>query len=60
MEFVKILLAFFLPPVAVAMHRGLDEHFWFNLCLTLFGCWVPGIFHAFYVIAKDPPDGNND
>ena len=50
---VKVVCAVLLPPLAVALHRGLvDGHFWLNLALTLLGCWVPGVVHAIYVIAR--------
>jgi len=49
----KFVCAVLLPPLAVALHRGLsNSHFWLNVLLTLFGCWVPGIVHAIYVIAR--------
>ena len=61
MEFVKIIAAIFLPPLAVGLHLGVnDAHFWFNLCLTIFGCWLPGVLHAFYVLTKEIPNGSED
>ena len=46
---IKLLAAFFLPPLGVAMEVGLGGQFWLNLILTLF-FWVPGMIHAFYII----------
>ncbi len=49
MTLVRIILALFLPPVAVFLTVGLGMHFWLSLVLTFFG-WLPGVVHAFYVI----------
>ena len=46
---IKILIAIFLPPLAVFLEVGLGTHFWINLILCFF-FWVPGILHALYVI----------
>ncbi len=51
MSILQIILAIFLPPVAVAMSKGLSGAFWLNLLLTILGI-VPGIIHAFYVLTK--------
>ncbi len=51
MELIKILLAIFLPPVAVFLQVGIGKHFWINIILTLLG-YIPGIVHAVWVIAK--------
>lgn len=49
MNIVKIILAIFIPPVAVFMSVGLTLHFWINLVLTLVG-GLPGVIHALYVV----------
>lgn len=51
MDIVRILLAFFLPPLGVFLQVGLGLHFWLNILLTLCG-WLPGIIHALWVILK--------
>jgi uncharacterized membrane protein YqaE (UPF0057 family) len=51
MSIVQIILAIVLPPVAVAMDKGLSGAFWLNVLLTLIG-WLPGVIHAFYVLSK--------
>jgi len=48
---IKILIAIFLPPLAVFLEVGLGTHFWINLILTFF-FWIPGLLHALYVIFK--------
>lgn len=51
MDIIRILLAFFLPPLGVFLQVGLGLHFWLNILLTLCG-WLPGIVHALWVILK--------
>ena len=46
---IKILIAIFIPPLAVFLEVGLGLHFWINLILT-FMFWVPGLLHALYII----------
>ena len=50
-KLVMILLAIFLPPVAVGLKRGLGKDLLINilLCLLLF---FPGMVHALWVIAN--------
>jgi uncharacterized membrane protein YqaE (UPF0057 family) len=47
---ILIIVAIFLPPLAVFMMVGLGRDFWINLILT-FLLWVPGTMHALYLIA---------
>ena len=47
---ILIILAIFLPPLAVFLMVGLGRDFWINLILTLLG-WLPGVVHAIYLIA---------
>jgi len=51
MDVITILTAILLPPLAVFLEVGMTTHFWINLILTLLG-YVPGILHAFWVIAN--------
>lgn len=51
MSILEIILAIFIPPLAVALRYGLTGTFWLNLLLTLLGGF-PGIIHAFYVLSK--------
>jgi uncharacterized membrane protein YqaE (UPF0057 family) len=51
MDIIRIIIAIFLPPVAVFTQVGLGKHFWINCLLTLCG-WLPGVIHALYVIGK--------
>lgn len=55
MDFLRLVVAFFLPPLGVFMQERLGKRFWLNVVLTLLG-YLPGIVHAVYVILKyDPP-----
>ena len=44
-----VVLAFLLPPAAVALRDGIGTSFVINLILTLF-MWIPGVIHALMVI----------
>ena len=50
-DFIRIIIAVFLPPVGVALQVGLRTPFWINLILTLLG-YVPGIVHAIWIIVR--------
>ncbi len=51
MTLIRIILCFFLPPLAVFLTVGLRMHFWLNIVLTLLGI-VPGMIHALWVVAR--------
>ncbi len=52
MKIVRILLAIFLPPIAVFLQRGISGQFFLNILLTLcFG--LPGSIHALYLMLKE-------
>ena len=46
---IKLIAAFFIPPLGVFLEVGLSGAFWLNILLTLLG-FIPGIIHAFYII----------
>ena len=48
---ILILLAIFLPPVAVFLKDGVGKHLFINivLCLVFF---VPGMMHAIWLVTK--------
>ncbi|KAL3230140.1 Protein SNA4 [Nakaseomyces bracarensis] len=51
-DILLIILAFFLPPVAVGLRSGLaSSELWLNVILTIVG-GVPGVIHAIYYILK--------
>lgn len=49
-----LIVAFFLPPVAIALLRGFGAHFWLNIVLWILSCGILGIIHAFYVVLTAP------
>lgn len=51
-DMIRLIVAFFIPPLGVALQVGLGMQFWLNLLLTIFG-YVPGIIHAFWVILRE-------
>jgi len=53
-NFILFILALLLPPVAVFFKKGLRADFWINVLLTILG-WIPGILHAWWVIATARP-----
>lgn len=52
-KLLLILLALFLPPIAVFLARGFGKHFFLNLLLTLV-VFFPGMVHALYLLVTDP------
>lgn len=53
MDWLRVLLSIFLPPLGVFLQVGLGGHFWLNILLTLFG-YIPGLVHAIWIIATRP------
>ena len=45
---IRLIFSFLLPPVAVALKRGIGLSFVFSIILTLLA-WVPGVIYALYV-----------
>ncbi|MEJ8756515.1 YqaE/Pmp3 family membrane protein [Pontibacter sp. H259] len=46
---VEIILAIFIPPLAVFLHDGIGTTFWISLILTLL-FWIPGVIYALLVV----------
>jgi uncharacterized membrane protein YqaE (UPF0057 family) len=51
-EVCKVVIAIFLPPVAVLLERGCGADLLINILLTLLG-HIPGVIHAIYLILHD-------
>jgi uncharacterized membrane protein YqaE (UPF0057 family) len=51
MNFLRLVFAIVLPPVAVFMASGISSAFVVSILLTLLG-WVPGIIHALWYLQK--------
>lgn len=52
MLIVKLIAAFFVPPLTAYLQVGITTHFWINLALTLLG-GIPGILHALWLLFAD-------
>lgn len=46
-----ILLSILLPPLGVALSRGIGTQFLINILLTILG-YVPGLVHAVWLAAR--------
>lgn len=53
MSLVQIILAVLLPPLSVALNRGIGLHLLLNILLTIIG-WIPGVIHALWITAGEP------
>ncbi|CAG87403.1 DEHA2D17160p [Debaryomyces hansenii CBS767] len=51
-KIIAIILALFLPPLAVFMREGAGSALCINIVLCCF-IWFPAILHALYVVLKD-------
>ena len=51
-KLLKYLIAFLLPPLAVALETGIGKTFVINLLLTFLLFWLPGFIHALMVISN--------
>lgn len=50
---VKIILALFIPPLAVYLHEGkVTKNFWINIVLWFLLFGIGGIIHALYIVLK--------
>ncbi|MEO1236632.1 MAG: YqaE/Pmp3 family membrane protein [Planctomycetota bacterium] len=49
---IKVLLAVFLPPIAVLLERGVSGSLLLNILLTLLG-GIPGMIHALIVVLAE-------
>lgn len=48
-QVVLVILAIFIPPLAVFLKSGLGTEFWIDLILTILG-WFPGTIYALLVV----------
>jgi len=50
-DILLIILAIFIPPLAVYLHqRACNTTVLINLVLTILGFWIIGIIHALWII----------
>ncbi|NEU11816.1 YqaE/Pmp3 family membrane protein [Methylobacterium sp. BTF04] len=49
---IRIILAIFLPPIAVLVTAGIGVQFFLNILLTILGV-IPGMIHALWIVMRD-------
>jgi uncharacterized membrane protein YqaE (UPF0057 family) len=49
LDFFRVLVSIFVPPLGVLWQVGPTRHFWINILLTVLG-YLPGLVHAVYII----------
>ena len=50
-KLVLIILAIFLPPIAVAVNNGVGKDLIINIVLCLLG-FIPGVIHAVWLVTR--------
>lgn len=51
-KLLLVIIAIFLPPLAVGLKDGIGFHLFLNILLTLL-VYFPGLLHALWVVLKD-------
>lgn len=51
-KLLLVIIAIFLPPLAVGLKAGIGFHLFLNIVLTLL-VYLPGLLHALWVVLKD-------
>jgi uncharacterized membrane protein YqaE (UPF0057 family) len=52
-DLLLLVLAFFIPPLAVYLHQNAcNNQVLINLLLTIVGFYIIGIIHAFWIITR--------
>jgi len=52
MSILDIILAIFLPPIAVALKKGAGKDLIINILLCIFTFWIGGVIHAFWALSR--------
>jgi len=52
-DLVVLIATVLVPPLGVAIKKGLGVQFLVNLALTVFGLYIAGLVHGLYVVLKD-------
>ncbi|GAV08729.1 hypothetical protein RvY_18383 [Ramazzottius varieornatus] len=48
-QILAAIISIFIPPLGVAIYKGITRDFWINLLLTIL-FFIPGLVHALYLI----------
>lgn len=51
-KLLLVIIAVFLPPLAVGLKAGIGFHLFLNIVLSLL-LYVPGLLHSLWVVLKD-------
>jgi uncharacterized membrane protein YqaE (UPF0057 family) len=51
-KLLLVIIAIFLPPLAVGLKAGIGFQLFLNIVLTLL-VYLPGLLHALWVVLKD-------
>lgn len=52
-DWFLVLIAIFIPPIPVAVKRGLSADLAINIALSILG-FLPGLLHSLYIISLYP------
>jgi len=52
------IVCLLLPPLAVALHTGINHHFWIDVVLTILG-FIPGVVYGVIIILTHHPSTYN-
>lgn len=50
-KIIQIILAIFLPPIAVFLKKGAGKDLIINIALCIF-FYIPGVIHALWLVTK--------
>lgn len=50
-KLLLVLITILLPPVGVAVDRGIKGEFWISLILTII-FFIPGLIYSLYIVLK--------
>lgn len=51
-KLLLVIIAVFLPPLAVGLKNGIGFHLFLNIVLTLL-VYLPGLLHALWIVLRD-------
>jgi uncharacterized membrane protein YqaE (UPF0057 family) len=52
-DLITLIATVLVPPLGVAIKKGLGIQFLVNLALTVFGFYIAGLVHGLYVVLRD-------
>jgi len=52
-DLITVVATIFIPPLGVAIKKGLGFQFLVNLALTIFGFYIAGLVHGLWVVLSN-------